>query len=1499
MKKVQKDKQNKEYEKKLKKAGITVLSVSVLTAGTVGVVSAYQNGKDYKPSKKERKLQDNQVVFSDNEDTVGHKKDKKKENSELLKKDQKVKDSAQNEENPGYLFENSNMLLPENNAASIIAEGNGLTASKGNNNGNIYNLTGDSSHADMLINGGPGGKGNSLSPGASTTGNTEKKGNDSNTKKENPASEVKKPGSGEDSKPSGPKDDPTPVRPRPSMSAKDPDTVKNTPISGIISYKPFTEGIVPRKDTDENGENNSVIILPASEYDSNMLYKGQSVNESTIYNALDTFVTGKDGSAYVWGTEAYGKYIRVSGISFDSGTTWNNEFPVTIPDNLEDGQMKIRIEYRLSTSQQKWGIRDVDYDPKNTRLFVLSREIQEGEEKIDPATIVNNSEQYPDLNSRVNLLRLQEKLLGSERLTQLFPGWMEDGKLVDGFYTVTSGRHILEPADMVPLDSSFVVKVKYVWMSDDYKVDGDKYNNLCYLQALTDMDTLWRAGRNSEKWQAYSSYETLSVPKYIQAVMIDENAGLSVNYIKIPSTVLYIDIQKSGMRVNQGYIIDKNNPNYASTEEGLLMNKEATEILSIPYNKTAITIPDTVEKIQVEKKNQLKKITVKRSGKEALPEINYANLKNCKVIVDDDQVEELLKDNQEYFSKKTGNTVVSSENQKVNYYVEDGMIIDNSGNLRKILESGNKRIKLPNDIKNVEDTAFAENKNINSIIMPKNGKEVPFEKGSLENSSVNTILCYGEKQYQSVVRQLEQYGIQNITAEMLKKSKEGYGYTVEYTDGTERSTLIDAPDEVEMFDGTVTATDGSQVQITEIGENAFNGCENLKWAFLPESVDTIGGQAFMGCSSLQGIMIRNTEKISIGYGALDGCDSLRFVGSNAMDGEFLDGYDPMVTDSRKKMKYFYVPTGSTGYSGNCIHFVETSGVASYDVVSDGGNGWILYGLDEYGDPWLALRSGDTVADKLDLPETTIEIYSYAFADTKSENGEGYTVDFESTMAWALDEGAFYNSDIEGNVVLNADSYVFDFAFQGCEKMKLLDLPGTGELNIGENIANDCTNLKTVRIGKMNGRIYTGTFTGCSQLTDLYFEDETPPDIGGVMNFGHRFNLDWSLEEENQNLHIHVPAGTEKDYVKAWRYYYAGYSDMPDKPAYQAMWNDVQWENINWDTWEMPEDSVVDEKLKEKLLTYENCIWTMLGKDTVTEPVDFYPYHVDANGYVRLAGVPSDVTKVDLYDTAFMGLPDGWYYDGIEPYAFAGAKNLKKVILPYNLSELSNNAFAGIETDSLTVTFDEYWAIDLVLEDDQPFSFGVDDSVLHLEVPEEMQDEYIKTWSYKLAGYNDLDSMRESVKAELEADGKESTDTEVDKEIAARLLPQVNRLRKMMGLEEIEKLDTEAFGLNVQDETEETKDAGEPEKEQEEAQKNKELQENEQTDMNQDNVSESEQKTENDPGKQKDNMTEEKGTKDSDVQQPQEGESTDQSKITKEEGSVAGQTISGSGKEINE
>lgn len=61
--------------------------------------------------------------------------------------------------------------------------------------------------------------------------------------------------------------------------------------------------------------------------------------------------------------------------------------------------------------------------------------------------------------------------------------------------------------------------------------------------------------------------------------------------------------------------------------------------------------------------------------------------------------------------------------------------------------------------------------------------------------------------------------------------------------------------------------------VTKIGENAFEGCENLSIILLPETVTKIQHGAFKGCVNLKHINIP-TSVIYIGEGVFDGCENL-------------------------------------------------------------------------------------------------------------------------------------------------------------------------------------------------------------------------------------------------------------------------------------------------------------------------------------------------------------------------------------------------------------------------------------------------------------------------------------------------------------------------------------------------------------------------------------------------------------------------------------------------
>lgn len=66
--------------------------------------------------------------------------------------------------------------------------------------------------------------------------------------------------------------------------------------------------------------------------------------------------------------------------------------------------------------------------------------------------------------------------------------------------------------------------------------------------------------------------------------------------------------------------------------------------------------------------------------------------------------------------------------------------------------------------------------------------------------------------------------------------------------------LMSVPENLTSFDGTMTAEDGTSLEINAIAEQAFSDCQDLEWVTLPESIKKIGYKAFEDCIGLQGIL---------------------------------------------------------------------------------------------------------------------------------------------------------------------------------------------------------------------------------------------------------------------------------------------------------------------------------------------------------------------------------------------------------------------------------------------------------------------------------------------------------------------------------------------------------------------------------------------------------------------------------------------------------------------
>ena len=599
---------------------ITASIVGTLTVTTTAVAAyTYQRAGQYKPSSSKESLKNNQVLFNDDTDSLG--KSNNSQDSKWLQKqkNQQKKDATQNS---NYLFDkNQNTAVQKTmtlNTADSSMNQDGTGADT------VLDVDKNAKDADTVIDGekNKGTISDSNHNGGQGSGN--------NTNK-------------------------TPSKTIDYSKIKDPTStnVQNNKMyanSLNMEVKDYSSDKIKETKTDENYKMH-ILIQPASSSE-NMLYQGSTVTKKSLYNMLVTGIMFTYGSGdtrdydkdvfYGWDENALGNYIKINAISVDDGKTWIKDFPYQIGNDVTE--IKLDISYRLST-EDKW----TSFQPDNpylstlsvsqTKVIVLKNSIASDSHQLQMEDIVNSSSQYLEAGSTLNLLQYQYGVLGDDtQLNALFPGWSENGKVVDWIYTVQQGRHFLEPMDLVPLDAKYTAKL----LTSFETVYGK--NQLCSLQTLTAVDDA----------------KILKVPKYIQSLNLEQEQ--TFDSIELADTVMVV--HDENITVKKKWIVSDDNENLA-VKDGMLMSKDLSRIISVPESVSTIKITQDIKSLDVGKLEG-KTIEVSTSN---LPEIPYENLKDCKIILKDSLFDSYLNDNYSSIIKGKNITFAKQSDQDTTYTV--------------------------------------------------------------------------------------------------------------------------------------------------------------------------------------------------------------------------------------------------------------------------------------------------------------------------------------------------------------------------------------------------------------------------------------------------------------------------------------------------------------------------------------------------------------------------------------------------------------------------------------------------------------------------------------------------------------------------------------------------------------------------------------------------------------------------------------------------------------
>ena len=215
--------------------------------------------------------------------------------------------------------------------------------------------------------------------------------------------------------------------------------------------------------------------------------------------------------------------------------------------------------------------------------------------------------------------------------------------------------------------------------------------------------------------------------------------------------------------------------------------------------------------------------------------------------------------------------------------------------------------------------------------------------------------------------------------------------------------------------------------VTSIGSDAFEGCSSLKDIDIPSSVTRIGSSAFSGCSSLESINIPSSVT-SIGIYAFYGCSSLKDINIS----EEVTSIERYTFYKCSSLESIEIPEGVTSIESYAFYICSS-------------------------------------LESINIPNSVTSIVSSAFSECSSltsinvdEGNEKYTSEdgilFDKAKSKIVEYPAG-KKDIKEYTIPNTVTSIESGAFEDCNSLESITIPSS-VTSIGSNAINKTTIIYT-------------------------------------------------------------------------------------------------------------------------------------------------------------------------------------------------------------------------------------------------------------------------------------------------------------------------------------------------------------------------------------------------------------------------------------------------------
>lgn len=399
--------------------------------------------------------------------------------------------------------------------------------------------------------------------------------------------------------------------------------------------------------------------------------------------------------------------------------------------------------------------------------------------------------------------------------------------------------------------------------------------------------------------------------------------------------------------------------------------------------------------------------------------------------------------------------------------------------------------------------------------------------------------------------------------------------------------------------------------ITSIGDNAFNGCTRLSSIVIPESVTSIDSGAFQDCIGLTSISLpKNITTIE--SGTFYGCTSLTSIKLP----QDVIAIESSAFGECSSLTSINIPKGVTAFEYDPFY-----GCTSLkEMKFEDGTENLLLGYDVFED----------------VPFETV--YLGRNLTYKSSTGSGVFYGCETLKRLTIgddvkeiDWGQFQNCEnLESVVIGDGVTEIGDQAFCSCDNLTSVVM-GNGVTKIGSSVFSGCVKLEEFDYSSSNVVLESYAFSGCTSLRTFNFD--------GISNIGN------NAFSESGLVSVYLPASLQQ-------LGYPCFANMSDLKSITIA-KDFK-ANLMWG---MP-----------------NC--TAIETITVEEGNTMYDTRDNCNALIRM----DSNNTFFIVGTKSSFIPDGVTVIG--PFAFMSIP-ISEIKIPSSVKQILGYAFAGTALKSIT------------------------------------------------------------------------------------------------------------------------------------------------------------------------------------------------------------------------